>query len=89
MNVYLTPKLERLVQSRIGSGRYESASEVVRDALLLLTDRDELMEIRKRKLHKEIAAGLNSLQRGEGVDGGEFFAQLEREEAARGKSPAA
>jgi antitoxin ParD1/3/4 len=89
MNVHLTQELEQLVQSRVRSGRYGSASEVVRDALRLLADRDELVELRKQELRKKIALGLDSLQRGQGVDGEEFFAQLEREEDALDKSPAA
>ena len=39
MNVHLTDELERLVQSRVQSGRYNSASEVVREALRLLEER--------------------------------------------------
>jgi antitoxin ParD1/3/4 len=89
MNVHLTQELEQLVQSRVKSGRYGSASEVVREALRLLADRDELMELRKQELRKKIAQGLDSLHRGEGVDGDDFFDQLEREEAALDKSPAA
>jgi hypothetical protein len=54
----------------------------------LLADRDERMELRKQELRKKIAQGLDSLQRGEGVDGDEFFAQLEGEEASLEKSPA-
>jgi len=86
MNVHLTPELEQLVHSRVKSGRYGSASEVVRDALRLLADRDELMELRKQELRRKIALGLDSLQRGEGVDGPEFFAELAREEAALDRS---
>ncbi len=89
MNVHLTQELVQLVQSRVKSGRYGSASEVVRDALRLLADRDELMELRKQELRKKIARGLDSLQSGEGIDGDEFFAQLAREEAALDESPAA
>ena len=87
MNVHLTQELEQLVQNRVKSGRYNSASEVVRDALRLLADRDELMDLRKQELRKKIAQGLDSLQRGEGVDGDEFFAQLEQEEAALPSKP--
>lgn len=83
MNVHLTEELEAAVHERVKSGRYNSASEVVRDALRLLMDRDELMGLRKEELRKKIRAGLDSLDRGEGVDGEEFFAQLEREEKAR------
>ena len=89
MNVHLTQELEQLVQNRVKSGRYNSASEVVRDALRLLADRDELMDLRKQELRKKIAQGLDSLQRGEGVDGDEFFAQLEQEEAELPSKPVA
>lgn len=40
MNVSLTSELERLVQARVDSGRYNSASEVVCEALRLLEDHD-------------------------------------------------
>jgi antitoxin ParD1/3/4 len=80
MNVYLTPEFEHLVQEKVESGRYNSASEVVREALRLLVERDELRELRKQELRKKIAKGLDSLRRGEGIDSEEFFAQLEREE---------
>jgi antitoxin ParD1/3/4 len=40
MNVSLTPELEQLVQEKVKSGRYLSASEVVREALRLLEERD-------------------------------------------------
>lgn len=86
MNVHLTREMEQFVQSRVQSGRYGSASEVVRDALRLLADRDELMELRKQELRRRIAQGLDSLQRGDGMDGEEFFAQLEKEETAARKS---
>ena len=36
MNVSLTPDLEELVHKKVESGRYTSASEVVREALRLL-----------------------------------------------------
>jgi antitoxin ParD1/3/4 len=39
-NVSLTPELEALVDSKVASGRYRSASEVVRAALRLLDERE-------------------------------------------------
>ena len=87
MNVHLTQELERLVQNKVESGRYNSPGEVVRVALRLLADRDELMDRQKQDLRKKIAQGLDSLQRGEGVDGVEFFDRLEREEASLGSNP--
>lgn len=40
MNVSLTPDLERFVREKVDSGLYNSASEVVREALRLLVARD-------------------------------------------------
>jgi antitoxin ParD1/3/4 len=41
MNVSLTPELEKLVNEKVRSGLYQTASEVVRDALRLLKQRDD------------------------------------------------
>jgi antitoxin ParD1/3/4 len=43
LNVSLTPELERFIISRVASGRYQTASEVVRAALRLL-ERSEARE---------------------------------------------
>ena len=41
MNVSLTPELERVVNEKVESGMYQTASEVVREALRLLKERDD------------------------------------------------
>jgi antitoxin ParD1/3/4 len=69
VNVSLTPELEALIQERVRSGRYTSASEVVREALRLLEDRDELRRLRLAELRGQVAAGLDSLDRGQARDG--------------------
>ena len=82
MNVHLTTELEQLVKTKVKSGRYNSASEVVREALRLLEERDQLLELRKEAIRQQIDAGWES-RRGDGVDGEAFFAELERQEPAR------
>ncbi len=64
MNVSLTPKLEELVQQRVASGLYNSASEVIREALRLLDERDKTREAQLGALRKEVAVGLDQLARG-------------------------
>lgn len=65
MNVSLTPELEQLVTEKVESGLYNSASEVVREALRLLKERDDLREARLDELRREIAIGLEQADRGE------------------------
>jgi antitoxin ParD1/3/4 len=79
MNVHLTPELEQMVQKKVKTGRYNSASEVMREALRLMDDRDQLKAMQKEELRKKIAAGLKSLDEGRGVDGEAVFARIEAE----------
>ena len=67
MNVSLTPQLRELVEDRVRSGRYQSASEVVREALRLLEDMEELRSARLKELRKDIAEGLKDLDHGRSV----------------------
>jgi len=76
MNVSLTPELEKLVQRKVRSGRFNSASEVVREALRLMEKRDQV----KAEVRKKIATGVESARAGRLSDGEEFFAQLEAEQ---------
>ena len=76
MNIHLTPELEHFVQAKVESGRYNSASEVVREALRLMGDRDELREIQLQELRKRIDRGLSEAERGQGVDGEQFMQGL-------------
>jgi len=76
MNVPLTPELEQFVQAKVKTGRYLSASEVVREALRLLDDRDRLREIRINTLRKEIAIGIEQSDRGEVFDGEKVIQEL-------------
>ena len=44
MNVSLTPELAKFVHDKFKSGLYQTASEVVREALRLLEERDRLYQ---------------------------------------------
>jgi antitoxin ParD1/3/4 len=68
MNVSLTPELEQYVHSKVKSGRYLSASEVVREALRLLEERDRLREMRLETLQKQIVAGIEQSDQGRVFD---------------------
>lgn len=65
MNVSLTEELEELVQEKVRSGMYSSASEVIREALRLLKEQDQIRQMRLEELRKEIAIGVAQADRGE------------------------
>jgi antitoxin ParD1/3/4 len=60
MNVNLTPQLEDLVRTKVSSGLYTSASEVVREALRLMQEQDRLREARLEELRRDVRRGLES-----------------------------
>lgn len=59
-NVSLTPALDAYVRAKVDSGRYASASEVVREALRLLQEQDRLQAVKLEELRAEIRRGLDS-----------------------------
>jgi antitoxin ParD1/3/4 len=60
MNISLTPHLEEMIREKIASGSYTSASEVVREALRLMEEEDQLRSLKMQKLRQELQAGLDS-----------------------------
>jgi antitoxin ParD1/3/4 len=88
MNVDLTPELEELVQRKVKSGRYNTASEVVREALRILEQRDEVFALRKEEIGKQIEEGWQSAKRGEFVGGDEVFDRIDAELEALERSSA-
>ena len=68
MNVSLTPELDKFVAAKVESGRYTSASEVVREALRLLEERDRARTAQLAALNRELGTRLASLERGEIVE---------------------
>lgn len=65
MNINLTPQLEELVRSKVNSGLYNSASEVVREALRLMEREDLMRTAALAQLRQDIQAGLDSGPAGE------------------------
>ncbi len=65
MNVSLTKEFESYVAEKVESGLYHSASEVIRDGLRLMKERDELHQSRIAELRREIAIGADQADRGQ------------------------
>jgi len=68
MNVSLTPELERFVSGKVASGLYNSASEVVREALRLLEEHDRARSAQIAAFNQELSARLAALDSGENAD---------------------
>ena len=83
MNVHLSADEEVFVQQKLKTGRYATASEVVREALRLLDEQDRFLDLKRQELRESIAQGLESLRSGEGVDGEAVFDRLKAEVDAR------
>ena len=60
MHISLTSQLEKVVKEKVASGLYNSASEVVSEALRLLDDHDRLQQIKLERLRNDIQEGVDS-----------------------------
>jgi antitoxin ParD1/3/4 len=69
---------ETFIKRQLASGRYNNASEVVRDALRLMEEREK----RLKSLDKMIARGIAEADAGLGRDADEVFDELEAKYAA-------
>jgi antitoxin ParD1/3/4 len=64
LNISLTPQLEEMIRAQVDSGKFNSASEVVREALRMMQEREANLE----RMRAEIQIGLDQLERGEAVE---------------------
>jgi len=81
LNVHLGPAFDEFVASLLKSGYYQTQSEVLREGLRLLKEREELKRLRLADNRREIALGSEEADRGESVDGPEAFAKIRRRSA--------
>ena len=84
MNVSLTPELEKFVDTKVDSGLYNNASEVVREALRLLKEHDEI----RQKWREQIERGWLEAQSGRVVDGPRALAEARKRLKNAGKKRA-
>jgi antitoxin ParD1/3/4 len=66
MNVSLTTELEQLVNEKVASGMYHSASEVIREGLRLLKERDELRRVQMDEVRRDVMLGVEQVRAGRG-----------------------
>lgn len=85
-NIALSPKLDRFIQRRVDSGRYQSASEVVRDGLRLLEERERERSVALTELRKKIGVGYTQILKGQTLDPDDVLAEIKAMSASRRKS---
>ena len=71
-SVALGQHYETFVREQVASGRYNNASEVIRDGLRMLEDSEHERVMSTEALRAEIAKGFE----GEGRDAAEVFAEV-------------
>jgi antitoxin ParD1/3/4 len=78
VNISITPELDKFLQRRVKSGRYQTTSEVVREALRLLERHELEREETLRQLRTKLKRGAAQAERGELLNGDEVFHELRR-----------
>jgi antitoxin ParD1/3/4 len=86
MNVNLGPVFDEFVAEMLDTGLYQSQSEILREGLRLLKEREELKQLKLAEFRREIALGIGEADRGEFVDGPQVFAKLRKKSAERRRS---
>ncbi len=64
MNINLGSLWEAFIDENVRSGRYVSASEVVRDGLRLLQEKEQMRQLHMERLRADVDVGVNALDRG-------------------------
>ncbi|MEZ6233558.1 MAG: type II toxin-antitoxin system ParD family antitoxin [Phycisphaerales bacterium] len=83
LNISVTPAQARFIAARVRSGRYQSASEVVREAIRRLQDDEKRRKIELDEMRAKVAEGLAAAERGEFVTPEQFRATLDAHRTAR------
>jgi antitoxin ParD1/3/4 len=78
MNVNLGPVFDEFVSELLETGLYQSQSEILREGLRLLKERQDFKNLQLSRLRTEVAQGTKQADRGEFVDGRAAFASIRR-----------
>jgi antitoxin ParD1/3/4 len=76
MNIVLPRDLENVLRAKLASGLYDSWTQIIREALILLDERDQTRALRRERLLRELAIGIDQANDRQLVDALEVFRQL-------------
>lgn len=86
MNLSLDPKIRKLIEKKLKSGKYARPEDVVAAALLTLDQQESLGDFAPGEMSALLAEGEESIEREGTLDGDEAF-ELRRARRARRKKP--
>jgi antitoxin ParD1/3/4 len=66
-NINLTEHFDHFVERQVSSGRYSNASEIVREALRLLEEREQERAAKLKSLRQAAKQGFDELDQGKGI----------------------
>ena len=89
MNVNLGTTFDEFVAELLKTGLYQSQSEILREGLRLLKDREDLKRLRLAELRREVLVGEAEADQGDVVDGPLAFKQLRARSAQLRNAPSA
>ena len=82
MNISVSPAIEALIRRKVESGSYDSVGQVIQEAVLLLEERDQVTQMRRERLLKEVAKGVYQADNRQLVGFDEVLRGLDRKPAA-------
>jgi antitoxin ParD1/3/4 len=86
MSLSLTPEQSSFVNSCVETGRYQSASEVVRAGLRLLADQEASRLAELEAIRGLLKQGADSIDRGELIDADQFLSELKDKYVTQGNT---
>ena len=83
MNISLSPQMQKYISKLVESGDYQSASEVVRESVRMLRQRNVAL----RELQRKVDEGMRSIERGDTHSAEAVFAEWDRRSAEAKRAP--
>lgn len=80
MTIHPGRQTAALIQREIDAGRFKDTTPVVQTAVQNFAASRLEIGLAREELDASLAAAIEALERGEGIDGEQFFAELDREE---------
>ncbi|MEQ9550532.1 MAG: type II toxin-antitoxin system ParD family antitoxin [Coleofasciculus sp. G3-WIS-01] len=87
MNIILTPEAEQLIKEKLKSGQYQTAYEVIVEALQLLEKRDQQYEVWLEEITRKVEVSLKQLALDEETDRAVVIAGLREQVTSEDLDP--